>query len=105
MELGTLPQGDVRLLESEIAKTLLASTEMARVAYVAPDGTPRVFPIMFHWTGTEIVFATFAGAKKVRPLRARPAVAITIDTASMPPLVLQLRGTAELTEVAGIVPE
>jgi pyridoxamine 5'-phosphate oxidase-like protein len=105
VELGTLPQGDVRLLETEVAQGLLVSKELARMAYVAADGTPRVFPMMFHWTGGEIVFGTFAGAGKIKALRAKPDVAITIDTAGMPPSVLQLRGRAELTDVDGIVPE
>lgn len=42
-ELAALPQGDVRLLDTDSAQGLLASTELARVAYVAADGTPRVF--------------------------------------------------------------
>jgi hypothetical protein len=101
----TLPQGDVRLLGAEPAQRLLASTELARLAYVAPDRTPRVFPMMFHWTGEEIVFATFAGAHKIRALRARSDVAITIDTAGPPPEVLLIRGPAVVTDVDGIVAE
>lgn len=101
----SLPQGDVRLLHSETAQRLLGSTELARFAYVARDGTPRVFPMMFHWTGEEIVFGTFAGARKISALRARPEVAITIDIAAMPPEVLQLRGCACVTDVEGVVPE
>jgi hypothetical protein len=100
-----IPQGDVRLLQSELAQRLLVSTELARVAYVARDGTPRVYPTMFHWTGDEIVFGTFAGARKIAALRARPDVAITIDVAAMPPEVLLLRGRASVTDVDGIVPE
>jgi hypothetical protein len=100
-----LPQGDVGLLNTDVAQRLLASTELARLAYVAADGTPRVFPMMFHWTGTEIVFATFAGARKIKALRAKPAVAITIDIPSTPPEVLLLRGPAEVTDVDGVVPE
>jgi Pyridoxamine 5'-phosphate oxidase len=103
--LTMLPQGDLRLLDTEPAQRLLSSTELARVAYVAADGTPRVFPMMFHWTGEELVFATFAGASKISALRARPAIAVTIDTASMPPQVLQLRGRVTVTETDGIVPE
>ncbi|TYC20786.1 pyridoxamine 5'-phosphate oxidase [Micromonospora sp. MP36] len=99
-----LPQGDVRLLHSPVAQRLLSSTELARIAYVASDGTPRVFPMLFHWTGAELVLSTFGGAK-VAALRARPAVAITIDAASTPPEVLLIRGRAEVTEVDGIVPE
>lgn len=101
----TLPQGDVQLLDSPLAQRLLGSTELARLAYVAHDGTPRVFPMLFHWTGAEIVFSTFAGARKIAALRARPDVAITIDTAAMPPAVLLIRGQAVVTDVDGIVPE
>ncbi|WP_370094207.1 pyridoxamine 5'-phosphate oxidase family protein [Streptacidiphilus sp. MAP12-20] len=104
-ELLTLPQGDLRLLGSETAERLLASTELARLAYVVADGTPRVMPMMFHWTGDELVFSTFAGAHKIAALRARPDVAVTIDTPGPPPQVLQLRGRATATEVDGIVPE
>jgi Pyridoxamine 5'-phosphate oxidase len=100
-----LPQGHPDLIASETAQRLLVSRELARLAYTAADGTPRVFPMLFHWTGEEIVFATFAGARKIAALRARPDVAITIDTAAAPPEVLLLRGRAEVTDVDGIVPE
>jgi hypothetical protein len=99
-----LPQGDVRLLNSHVAQRLLASKELARLAYVAADGTPRVLPMLFHWTGTEVVLSTFGG-DKVRALRARPDIAITIDAASTPPEVLLIRGRASVTDVDGIVPE
>lgn len=100
-----MKQGDLRLLDSPIAQKLLASTELARVAYVAADDTPRVLPMMYHWTGDELVFGTFAGSAKVAALRARPAIAITIDTAGPPPEVLLLRGLAEVTDADGLVPE
>jgi Pyridoxamine 5'-phosphate oxidase len=100
-----LPQGDVGLLNSDIAQRLLGSTELARLAYVAPDDTPRVLPMLFHWTGAEVVLSTFAGARKIAALRARPDVAITIDVASTPPEVLLIRGKASVTDVDGIVPE
>jgi Pyridoxamine 5'-phosphate oxidase len=103
--LTALPQGHPDLITSDTAQRLLASRELARLAYTAGDGTPRVFPMLFHWTGVEIVFATFAGARKIAALRARPDVAITIDTAAAPPEVLLLRGRAEVTDVDGIVPE
>jgi hypothetical protein len=105
MQTATLPQGHLDLIDSPTARRLLVSRELARLAYTAGDGTPRVFPMLFHRTGEEIVFATFAGARKIDALRARPAVAITIDTPSTPPEVLLLRGCAEVTDVDGIVPE
>lgn len=100
-----LPQGHPDLIRTGTAQRLLGSRELARLAYTAADGTPRVFPMLFHWTGEEIVFGTFAGARKISALRARPDVAITIDTPSTPPEVLLLRGRAEVTDVDGIVPE
>lgn len=103
-ESTTLPQGDLRLLETDTARRLLSSTELARVAYVAGDGTPRVFPMLFHWTGQEVVLSTFGGLK-VDALRARPSIAITIDSASTPPSVLLIRGEAEVSDVEGIVAE
>lgn len=39
-----LPQGDVRLLGTDVAQRLLSSAELARMAYVARDGTPRASP-------------------------------------------------------------
>ena len=104
-ETAALPQGDVALLSTDVARRLLESTELARLAYVAADGTPRVFPMLFHWTGEEVVLSTFAGAHKITALRARPDVAITIDAASTPPEVLLIRGQAAVTDVDGIVPE
>lgn len=104
-EPAALRQGDVRLLDGDIAQGLLASTELARVAYVAADGTPRVFPMLFHWTGQDVVLSTFFPARKIAALGSRPDVAITIDAAGTPPRALLIRGRAEVTEVEGIVPE
>jgi general stress protein 26 len=103
--MSELPQGDVRLLEHEVARKLLESTELARIAYVAKDGTPRVLPMMFHWNGTEVVLPTFGGSAKLAALRARPDIAITIDVPGPPPEMLLIRGRAEITEVDGLLPE
>jgi hypothetical protein len=107
-----LPQGDLRLLDSDVAQSLLTSTVPARLGYTAKDGTPRVVPSWFHWTGDELVMPTFLRAPHVpRPaarlgaLRARPEVAVCIDTESFPPHVLLARGRAVITEVEGIAPE
>lgn len=103
--LATPPQGDLRLLGTEIARRLLASTVPARLAYTALDGTPRVLPMWFHWTGDELVLATHAPSHKVDALAANPAVAVTIDTEASPPEALLLRGHAAVTNVDGMVPE
>lgn len=100
-----IPQGDLELLDSETAQRLLEAPLLARLAYLWTDGTPRVIPIWFHWTGEEVVMATFGAAPKIRALRANPEVAITIDTDSYPPEILSIRGRAAVTEIAGVVPE
>jgi hypothetical protein len=107
-----LRQGDLGLLRSEVAQRLLASTIPARLAYVAGDGTPRVLPTWFHWTGEVLAMPTFLAAPHVRhaagrlrALRANPDVAVTIDTETWPPEVLTLRGRATISEVEGIPAE
>ncbi|MEZ4864922.1 MAG: hypothetical protein R3C14_26650 [Caldilineaceae bacterium] len=107
-----LAQGDLQLLESEQAQRLLASTIPARLAYIAPDGAPRVLPTWFHWTGEDLVTATFVAAPhmhrpaaRLKALRANPSVAVTIDTESFPPHVLLMRGKVSITEMPGVVPE
>jgi hypothetical protein len=111
-ETMALPQGHLRLLQSDVAKRLLSSTVPARFAFIWTDGTPRVVPTWFHWTGEELVMPTFLSAPHVRhaaarvgALRANPAVAVTIDTEQFPPEVLLIRGRASVTEVDGVVEE
>lgn len=97
-------QGDLSLLQQPVAQKLLHSTGMARLAYNWTDGTPRVVPIWFHWTGDEIVFGSPVDAPKVRVLQ-NASVAITIDSESPPYNVLMIRGTARINIVDGIAPE
>ncbi len=111
-EFATLPQGDLRLLDTPLAHRLLGSTIPARMAYTGPDGTPRLVASWFHWTGTELVLPTFLAAphvaypaRRLRALRERPAVAVSIDTETFPSEVLQLRGQVTIDEVDGVAPE
>jgi len=85
----SFPQGDLRLLTTDIAQRLLGSTIPARMAYTALDGTPRVMSTWHVWTGEELVMATYVHcpplgihvpARRLRALRAHPDVAVTIDT-------------------------
>src|SRR5262245_2167218 len=98
-------QGDVGLLNDPIAKELLQSAIPARLAYNGLDGTPRVVPIWFHWTGSEIVLGTPLTAPKVKALLKNSNVALTIDTNTWPHRVLQIRGAAQIETVEGVVPE
>lgn len=100
-----LAQGDLALLDTDVAQRRLHTADPLRLSYLALDGTPRVIPVLFHWDGEEIVMAGFAPSARARALRVSPAVAITIDTNEPPPEVLLLRGRAEVTEVRGLVPE
>ena len=83
----------------------LLDRDIARLAYVAPDGTPRVVPIAFIWNGAEIVLCTSTNAPKLASLRQNPTVALTIDTEVHPPKILLIRGDAVLDEVEGIPDE
>jgi hypothetical protein len=109
-----LPQGDLRLLETDLAQRLLHSSIPARLAFVWTDGTPRVIPTWFHWTGREIVMVTYVAgpnigvrhpAFRLVALEANPDVALTIDTEPFPPQSLTVRGQAEISEVVGVAPE
>jgi hypothetical protein len=111
-ELAAIPQGSLELLDTPLAQRLLASAIPARVAYTASDGTPRIVPTWFEWTDGELVMPTFiqaphvaVPARRLAALRARPGVAVSIDTESTPPQVLLVRGKAQVTEVDGIDPD
>jgi general stress protein 26 len=94
--------GTSALLAHPIARELLQSTLLARLAYIARDGTPRVVPMQFHWTGSEIVLSSWPDDPKVTALQIHPQVALTLDTVEPPFRVLQIRGAAEVTIVAGV---
>lgn len=98
-------QGDLALLEDPVATTLLASREYARLAYVWPDGTPRVVPTWFHWTGEQVVLGTPPRAPKLKALARHPRVAVSIDTSGWPAKVLMIRGDATVELQDDVVPE
>ncbi|WP_345415301.1 pyridoxamine 5'-phosphate oxidase family protein [Pseudonocardia xishanensis] len=95
-------------LTAEGARELLAATSGAHLAYVMEDGTPRVVPVGYFWTGHEFVVATAVTAPKVAVLTDRPAVALSIEGGSGGPTsarALSVRGTARVTIVDGLVDE
>ena len=100
-----LKQGDLALLNDPVAQELLHSTIPTRLAYLGRDGTPRVLPTWFHWNGAEIVLGTALHALKVQALVHHPQVALTIDSETRPYKILQIRGTAQVETVQGMVPE
>jgi hypothetical protein len=89
------------------AQELLAATSAAHLAYTTDDGTPRVIPVGFYWTGSEFVIASATTSPKVAVLKTRPAVALAIDGGDTPDQAraLSVRGRASVEIVDGLVPE
>jgi hypothetical protein len=89
------------------AQELLTSASMTRLAYLGPDGTPRVIPIGFYWTGDQVVVSTAATAPKVAALQARSDVALTIDAGETPDQArsVSIRGRASVEIVDGVPEE
>ena len=96
---------DVSLLKDPVAQALLNSTTPGRLAYTALDGTPRVVPIWFVWTGTDIVMGSPPESAKVAAMRKNPRVAFEIDTNEWPYKVLSVRGNVTVEVVDGLTAE
>jgi len=94
-------------LATQGARELLEATSEAHLAYTGRDGTPRVIPVGYFWTGQEFVIATADTAPKVGALSARPDVALAIDRGDTPgqARALSVRGRADITIVDGVVEE
>ncbi len=98
-------QGSLDLLNDPVAQDLLRSHIPARLAYTWTDGTPRVVPIGFHWTGEKLALGTFPDAPKMHALEDGTKVAVSIDSDTMPYKVLLIRGAVRINVVEGIAPE
>ena len=98
-------------IENELSLTgaqeLLSSTSAAHLAYTGQDGTPRVVPVGFFWTGDQFVVSTATTAPKVAALSTRPEVALAIDAGNTPEQArsLSIRGRASVEIVDGVVQE
>ena len=85
------------LLQNDpVAQDLLRSAIPARLAYVWRDGTPRVVPMWFHWTGQQFLMGAPPNAPKIKVLGDHPRVALTIDGNHWPYLLLCVRGSASI---------
>ena len=98
-------QGSLELLTDPVAKVLLVSANPARLAYTWTDGSPRVVPIWFHWTGDQFVLGSPSKAPKLKALAADPRVALTIDDNAWPHKVLLVRGRASVELLDDVSPE
>jgi hypothetical protein len=97
--------GHLSVLGDPVAQALLRSTIPSRLAYLGPDGSPRVVPVWSHWNGVQLIVGTFPGSGKTRALRDGDHVAVSIDTEEFPYQALQIRGTVTLAATVGLVPE
>ena len=73
---------------------ILASTALANVATIGPDGGPQVNPVWFEWDGTHLRFGQVATRQKVRNLQRNPAIAVAIVDPTNPPRYVEIRGIA-----------
>jgi PPOX class probable F420-dependent enzyme len=103
--MSTISAGDLALLDDPLAVELLTSRFPARLAYLWSDGTPRVVPLWFHWTGSELVMCSPSKAPKLRALTQNPVVSVTIDSDTWPYRVLSVRGVATVTLGDDVAPE
>jgi hypothetical protein len=104
-EIMPTKQGDISLLNDPIAQELLNAPIPAHLSYVWTDGSPRVIPIGFTWTGSELVTGTPHNAPKMLALKDGQSVAVTIDSYTPPYHVLYIRGIVRVSSYDGIVPE
>lgn len=98
-------QAALRVLATPLAQELLHSDLLSRLAYVGPDGYPRVVPVGYIWKDGRFVVCTAWNAPKVKALQANPRVALSIDTQTQPPHILLVRGNAGVEQVNGVPDE
>ena len=98
-------QGSLELLSDPVAEVLLGSANPAKLAYTWTDGSPRVVPIWFHWTGEVFALGSPTKAPKLKALTADPRVALAIDDNAWPYKELLVRGRASVEVVDDVSPE
>lgn len=78
---------------------LLASTALAHVATIGPDGAPQSSPVWFDWDGTHLRFAQVTGYRqKLCNLQREPRVALSIVDPANAYRYLEVRGRVERIE-------
>src|SRR4051794_24757158 len=92
-------------LTDPVAQQLLHAPRLARLAYSWLDGTPRVVPMWFHWTGEAFLLGAPPNAPKMQALARNPEVALSIDSDAWPYQVVTVRGTAAIELVDWTFPE
>lgn len=95
----------MNLEDDPVAKELIESNTLMRLAYVGSGGQPHVVPIWWRYEAGAFTVVTGPKADKVRHLRKRPKVSFTIDMDRPPYKVLLVDGEAALEETEGMAPE
>lgn len=80
------------------AADLLASTALAHVATIGPDGAPQVNPVWFDWDGRYLRFSQTARRQTYRSVRRDPRIAVSIVDPGNPYRSLELRGVVARIE-------
>ena len=73
---------------------LLASTALAHVATIGPDGALQTSPVWFNWDGARLLLALVPERQKLRNLRRDPHVAVSMIDPANPFRYLEIRGRA-----------
>jgi PPOX class probable F420-dependent enzyme len=71
---------------------LLASTALAAIATVGPQGEPQVNPVWFSWDGTHVRFSQTKTRQKLHNLQRDPRIALSIVDPKNPYRYLEIRG-------------
>lgn len=72
---------------------ILETTALAHVATIGANGAPQNNPVWFGWDGTHLMFSQRTDRQKLRNVRARPQVAVSIVDPADPYRYLEIRGT------------
>lgn len=87
---------------SDAAHELLASSAVATIATLNPDGSPQLSSAWLGVEDGEIVFGTLDDQRKLRNLRRDPRVALTVQSDNVNAWGLReylvIEGTARITE-------
>src|SRR5207248_10852521 len=92
----------LRVLATPLAQKLLHSEFVSRLAYVGPDGYPRVVPVGYLWKDVRFVVCTASNAPKVYALHSNSRVALSIDADTKPQHILLVCVIAVEAMAAGV---
>ena len=71
---------------------LLASTALAHIATIGPNGEPQVTPVWFGWDGEHVLFSQTTTRQKYRNVQREPRISLSIVDPANPLRYLEIRG-------------